>query len=103
MSGAAHPMIANLMSRMDCLAGDMRSTVERSSPSTPHQRLLVRTMFAQIDLCTRYMTAGHRRFFDSAKVPPPEPNASIDAVLCGLSRAQAAALIDALRKEVPGE
>lgn len=68
--------------------------------STPHQRLFIRTMFGQLDLDTRYMGASHRRFFKAAKLPPPEANASIDAVLCGFTRAQASALIEVLRPEV---
>lgn len=75
----------------------------RRAPSTPHQRLYIRTLMTQLDLDTRYMSAFHRRFFAAAKLPEPAPNASIDAVLCGLSTREASALIAALVDEVPHE
>jgi hypothetical protein len=71
------------------------------SVSTPHQRLYIRTSMQQLDLDTTHMTAFHRRFFEAAGLPQPDPDARIDAVLCALTKTQASALITALRKEIP--
>lgn len=72
-----------------------------STPSTPHQRLYIRTLMQQLELDTLRMTLFHRRFFEAAKLTQPAPDARIDAVLCGLTRLQASSLIEALKKEVP--
>jgi hypothetical protein len=69
--------------------------------STPHQRLYIRTLMTELDLDVQHMTADHRRFFTAASLNQPEPNARIDAVLCGLKKTQATALILALKAEVP--
>jgi hypothetical protein len=78
-----------------------RALTGGSRPSTPHQRLFIRTSMQQLDLDALYMTALHRRFFDAAHIPQPDANARLDSVLCGLTREQASALISALRKEIP--
>jgi hypothetical protein len=72
-------------------------------PSTPHQRLYIRTLMQQLELDSTYMTLFHRRFFDTALIAQPDPNARIDAVLCALSKTQAHALIGALQEEAGDE
>lgn len=72
-----------------------------STPSTPHQRLYIRTLMQQLELDTLRVTPLHRRFFDAAKLTQPAADARIDAVLCALTRMQASNLIDALKPEVP--
>jgi hypothetical protein len=100
---STHPMIAGLMSTME----GMRSSAQRaprntwSQPSTPHQRLHIRTLMAQLDLDTARMTADFRRYFDAAGLPQPPADESVDAVLCGLTRQKASALAAALMKELP--
>lgn len=75
----------------------------RREPSTPHQRLYIRTLMQQLELDTRYMSAFHRRFFDRARIAQPSPNADIDSVLCAISKREASALAQALRDEVPDD
>ena len=74
-----------------------------NGPSTPHQRLYARTLMRQLDLDTRFFAAGHDRFFLQAKLIRPERGADVDAHLCGLTRSQISALLQALKAEVCDE
>lgn len=101
MSTPSHPIIDSLVGSMAQVFGRTPARPAHTPPSTPYQRLYIRTMFAQLDLDTCHITRFHRRHFAAAQLPQPEAGASIDAVLCGLDRAQAIALINALKPEVP--
>ena len=70
-------------------------------PSTPHQRIGIRLLMADLDIDTWRMTPEYRRFLAAADVTQPERNVRIDAVLCRLTKAQATALLAALQSEVP--
>ncbi len=109
-----HPMIAEVLAGFDRMTADLvkrrqemasgKVPVPLHQPrSTPIQRLYIRTMFGQLDLDTRNMSTFHRRFFTSAGVPQPAPNADLDGVLCTFTRDQANALIAVLKTEVPDE
>lgn len=72
----------------------------RREHGTAAQRAQIMRLMGKLDLDTRYMTAFHRRFFTTAQIPQPSPNADIDSVLCALSKEQASNLIRALFAEV---
>ena len=74
-----------------------------SSPSTPHQRLYIRTLMRQLELDTLRITLFLRRFWEAAKLPEPALGTELDAWLCSLTRAQASALVAALKAEVPDD
>lgn len=74
-----------------------------TSLSTPHQRLYVRMLLAQLELDSRRFGIGHRRFWLGAGLPEPVIDSDIDSNLCALNRAQAGKLINSLRAEVSDE
>lgn len=74
-----------------------------SSPSTPHQRLFIRTQMGRLELDTRRWTLFHRRLWTAAHLPEPGLGTDVDAHLCALTRTQASALIEVLRKEIGHE
>jgi len=74
-----------------------------TSPCTPHQRLYIRTLLAQLEIDTRRCTIIHRRFWLGAGLQEPALGTDLDAHLCTLTRVQASALVAELRKEVPDE
>lgn len=75
------------------------ATTALTGGSTPHQRLYVRTLMRDLGLATGRFTYQHRTPFKSAGLPEPVFDADIDAHLCALSRKQASALIDALKRQ----
>ena len=72
----------------------------RDAPSTPHQRLFIRTLMREAELDTFTITLMHRRHFEAASLPAPEPGARVEDVLGALTKGQASALAGALQKEV---
>lgn len=69
-------------------------------PSTPWQRLYIRTMLRQLDLPTDYVSRLNFRAFDAAKLPRPVLGKRVDEVLEALTKQQASALIRAIEPEV---
>ena len=74
-----------------------------NAAATPHQRLYIRTLMTQLDLCTRFYGKAHDRFFMAAKLIRPRHGCEIDAALCELTRRQASELARVLHEEVGDE
>lgn len=67
-------------------------------PSTPHQRLFIRTLLRQVELPTDFITLSHLHLFRSAGgVPEPREGRGVDDVLTELTKTQASSLIQVLR------
>lgn len=95
-------ILMNRLSKALSLNGAAGRAVN-NAPSTPHQRLYIRTLMRQLELDSSYMTMFHRRFFEAAQIECPDPNAHIEAVLCALTKTQASALATVLQAEVSDE
>lgn len=73
---------------------------EVAAPSTPRQRLYIRTMLQQLDLPTDYVTRLNCPTFRAANLEQPRLGRRVDEVLEALTKTQASMLIKALEKEV---
>lgn len=76
------------------------SLATRSGNSTPHQRLHARTLMRELSLDARFITRLHDRYFRVASIALPRHGDEVDAVLCGLTKAQCSALIGAFKAEI---
>jgi hypothetical protein len=73
-----------------------------SGPATSNQREYARVLMRQLELPTDHITLMHRQAFRDAGIPPREPGRQVDVVLGELTRAEAEALIGALKRMAGG-
>jgi hypothetical protein len=73
---------------------------EPAPMATPEQRLYAGRLMRRLELPSDRTCLQHKRFFNAARLPEPEPDQSVDQLLSTLTQAQASALIDVLVREV---
>lgn len=76
-----------------------RSNFALTRPASPHQKQYARILMREIELPTDVITLLHRRFFEKAGVPCPEPGTRVEAAVDALTFAHASHLVDVLVKE----